>query len=501
MDTINISLNKLIHYGLRKNIITENDVDYCANRLIHLLKQEEFIKVEINQEDELTDILEAILEFATTQKIIVPDSITFSDIFDTEIMNCLMPRPSEVTRTFWNHYHKNYRAATDYFYQLSIDSNYIRKNRIEKNMAWKTTTDYGDMDITINLSKPEKDPLAIALSKSTPKNNYPKCLLCKENVGYYGNVLHPARSNHRIIKLLLNEEEWFLQYSPYVYYNEHCIILKDKHEPMLISRETFKRLLDFVSIFPHYFIGSNADLPIVGGSILDHDHYQGGNYEFAMAKANVIKTFDILDVEIGIVDWPLSVLRLKDKNKDKLIQLADCILKKWRDYSDESVDIYAHTFEQPHNTVTPIARFKDNKFELDLILRNNRTTKENPLGIFHPHEEHHHLKKENIGLIEVMGLAVLPARLVSEIKIVKNSILNRFDLDMIDEAKKHKIWVNDIKSRYVDINTNNIDEIIKKEISLKFSRILEQCGVFKRNNIGLNAFMRFIQSILQSNKS
>ncbi|MDF2699639.1 MAG: galT, partial [Haloplasmataceae bacterium] len=449
----------------------------------------------VNNNQTIVTILNEIIEYALHNKILEQDSIVLKDIFDTEIMNCLMPRPSEISHSFWELYHLNQKEATDYFYQLSVASNYIREDRIKKNIVWKTTTKYGEIDLTINLSKPEKDPVAIALSQNTPKKAYPKCVLCKENEGFYGNVNHPARANHRIMKLNLNEEDWYLQYSPYVYYNEHCIVLKDKHEPMKISRDTFKRLLQFISLFPHYFLGSNADLPIVGGSILDHDHYQGGNYEFAMAKAGLIQEFKINGVEAGIVNWPMSVIRLRDEKSDKLVLVAELILNKWRNYSDESVNIYAYTNYEPHNTITPIARYKNNKYELDLVLRNNLTTEKYPLGIYHPHQEHHHLKKENIGLIEVMGLAVLPARLETEMNLVKHCLLNDGDLNIIDDVKKHQEWANDIKTKYSDLNEGNIDDIIKNEIGFKFSEILEQCGVFKLNEVGLKAFVNFIDSL------
>ena len=368
-----------------------------------------------------------------------------------------------------------------------------------KNLSWKAKTKYGNLDITINLSKPEKDPKAIAMAKSLPSSNYPKCLLCQENVGYAGTLNHPARQNHRIIPLELTKEEWFLQYSPYVYYNEHCIVLKGAHEPMKISRLTFERLLEFVSQFKHYFLGSNADLPIVGGSILTHDHFQGGAYEFAMETAPILKTLNVLnyeDVEVGFVNWPLSVLRLKGESRERLVELGDIILNAWREYSDEALGIFASTDGTPHNTITPIARFKNGKYELDLVLRNNRTSDEHPDGIYHPHAHLHHLKKENIGLIEVMGLAVLPGRLKDELEIVKQALVAR-DSKMLEESglEKHLPWLNEMLGRYESVSNDEAMSIVETEVGQKFVEILECCGVYKLTDEGLEGIQRFINSI------
>ncbi len=409
-----------------------------------------------------------------------------------------MPRPSEVVKTFESYYAKDPKEATRYYYDLSKASNYIRLSRVAKNVSWKTTTKYGDLDITINLSKPEKDPKAIALAKSLPSSNYPKCLLCQENVGYAGTLNHPARQNHRIIPLELTDESWFLQYSPYVYYNEHCIVLKGDHEPMQISRLTFERLLQFVSQFKHYFLGSNADLPIVGGSILTHDHFQGGAYEFAMEQAPILKTLNVLnyqDVEVGFVQWPLSVLRLRGEDRDRLVELGDLILTAWRTYSDEALGIFSHTDEVPHNTITPIAHFKDEKFQLDLVLRNNITTSEHPLGVYHPHAKLHHIKKENIGLIEVLGLAILPSRLKEEMELLKDAILEKKEIRGIEALEKHADWVEEFLPKYETVNSENIEKILQIEIGLVFCQVLDDAGVFKRTEEGQAAFGRFIESL------
>ena len=402
-------------------------------------------------------------------------------------------------KTFEGLHAQNPKEATKYYYDLSKASNYIRVSRVAKNLSWKAATKYGDLDITINLSKPEKDPKAIAMAKSLPSSNYPKCLLCKENVGYAGTLNHPARQNHRIIPLELTEEEWFLQYSPYVYYNEHCIVLKGAHEPMKISRLTFERLLQFVEQFNHYFLGSNADLPIVGGSILTHDHFQGGAYEFAMGTAPILKTLNVLnyaDVEVGFVNWPLSVLRLKGESRERLVELGEIILNAWREYSDEALGIFASTDGVPHNTITPIARFKNGKYELDLVLRNNRTSDEHPDGIYHPHAHLHHLKKENIGLIEVMGLAVLPGRLKDELEVVKQALITR-DSKVLEEVglEKHLPWLNEMLARYESVSADEVMSIVETEVGQKFVEILECCGVYKLTDEGLEGIQRFINSI------
>lgn len=493
VDNINDTINELLAYGLKQELFYETDITYVSNRILHLLDVSDFSYWETEVEDEIQVILNKLLDVAYKKGILEENSVVYRDILDTAMMDCLMPRPSEVQHRFWELYHQDKENATDYFYALSRHSNYIRMDRISKNKKWQTNTNYGNIDITINLSKPEKDPKMIALAKETPKASYPKCLLCRENEGFYGNLHHPARSNHRLIKINLNEENWYLQYSPYVYYNEHCIVLKEQHEPMKISKDTFKRLLDFVSLFPHYFLGSNADLPIVGGSILSHDHFQGGHYVFPMMKQEEIYQTNYQNISVGILDWPMSVLHLKGENKDDLINLSNLFLDRWRNYTDETVDVYAYTTE-PHNTITPIVRYTD-QYEVFLVLRNNRTSEKYPLGIFHPHEEHHHIKKENIGLIEVMGLAVLPARLDEEMNILKDYLLNNKDIAKEEAIKKHAVWAEGLKAKY-QLAEENIDKILQDEIGLTFTDILEQCGVFKRDEKGLNAFKKFIHSCI-----
>ncbi len=498
---INYEINRLIQFGLAHHMIEEADVLYAANKIIDLLKVPSFEYESVEGEDleNPSTILEGILDYAVKQGVLECDSIDHRDLFDTKIMDCLMPRPSEVVKTFESYYAKDPKEATRYYYDLSKASNYIRLSRVAKNVSWKTTTKYGDLDITINLSKPEKDPKAIALAKSLTSFNYPKCLLCQENVGYAGTLNHPARQNHRIIPLELTDESWFLQYSPYVYYNEHCIVLKGDHEPMQISRLTFERLLQFVSQFKHYFLGSNADLPIVGGSILTHDHFQGGAYEFAMEQAPILKTLNVLnyqDVEVGFVQWPLSVLRLRGEDRDRLVELGDLILTAWRTYSDEALGIFSHTDGVPHNTITPIARFKDGKYELDLVLRNNRTSDEHPDGIYHPHAHLHHLKKENIGLIEVMGLAVLPGRLLHELDVVKQALVRR-DPNVLVAAglEKHLPWLKEMLAAYASVTAEEAMDLIHDEVGQKFVEILECCGVYKLTDEGLDGVQRFINHI------
>lgn len=496
---INHEINRLINFALKKSLITEADKIYSTNMLLGLLNLNEFETEEINEDLATpTPILENILDYAAENKMI-ENTVTERDLFDTNIMNCVMPRPSEVINKFNEILSKSPENATDYYYNLSIASNYIRKDRIDKNIIWKATTEYGDLDITINLSKPEKDPRDIAKAKLVKSSSYPKCLLCKENEGFYGTMNHPARQTHRIIPLKFRDESWFLQYSPYTYYNEHCIILNGNHVPMKITRNTFDNLLSFTDILPHYFAGSNADLPIVGGSILSHDHYQGGHYTFAMEEAPIEKTYSINEysnIEIGKVKWPMSVIRISGDNKNELVDLADHILTVWRNYSDESVDILSHTGDEPHNTITPIGRKRNGKYELDLVLRNNRTSKEHPLGIFHPHSEVHHIKKENIGLIEVMGLAVLPARLKEELTLLKNYLLsNTKDISKDEVVAKHSDWYNYIIEKYSYINENNAEDILRKEVGLKFLEVLNHAGVFKRDSEGSAGFDRFINTL------
>ena len=441
--------------------------------------------------------LAELLDYAVS-KGLTEDSVVYRDLFDTKLMGALMPRPSEVTDKFNELYSVSPKAATDYFYKLSQDSDYIRRYRVEKDIKWVTATEYGDLDITINLSKPEKDPKAIAAAKNAPQAGYPKCMLCRECEGYAGRVNFPARQNHRVIPVRINGRDWCFQYSPYVYYNEHCIVFNSLHTPMAINRDTFKKLLDFVRQFPHYFVGSNADLPIVGGSILSHDHFQGGNYTFAMAKAPVERplVFDgFEDVKAGIVKWPMSVIRTSSEDPERLTELADKILKAWRGYTDESAFIFAETDGEPHNTITPIARKKDGLYELDLVLRNNITTKEHPLGVYHPHAELHHIKKENIGLIEVMGLAVLPSRLKGEMAALEQAMLENRDISSDEQLAKHAEWAEDIKKRHPDINSGNISGMIRDEIGHVFAKVLEHAGVYKRTPEGTAAFIRFAESV------
>lgn len=508
MIDIYMEISRLVEYGLATGLITELDKVYTTNALLELFQLDEYIEQEGNTailSDEeiengnvLEDILKNMLDYAYEQGIMTEDSIVYRDLFDTKIMNVLMPRPSEVIGKFQSLYMDSPKLATDYYYKLSKDSDYIRRYRIKKDVKWVTQTEYGDMDITINLSKPEKDPKAIAAAKLVKQSGYPKCLLCKENEGYAGRVNHPARQNHRIIPVTINKQQWGFQYSPYVYYNEHCIVFNSEHTPMKIEKDTFRKLFDFVKMFPHYFVGSNADLPIVGGSILTHDHFQGGNYEFAMAKAKIEEYFTVKgyeDVEAGIVKWPMSVIRTRSKDEARLIELGDHILNQWRNYTDETAFIYAYTDGEPHNTITPIARKVGDTYELDLVLRNNITTKEHPLGVYHPHAELHHIKKENIGLIEVMGLAVLPSRLLEEMDLLKEYILLGKDIASNDILLKHYEWVKEFTAKYKDINENNIQGIIEEEIGLVFAKVLEHAGVYKRTSEGKEAFMRFINSL------
>ena len=499
---IQTDIRKLVAYGVQTGLVPKEDVIFTTNKLLELFKLDELEESseEITmQTEELEAVLGRMMDYAYEQGIMTENSIVYRDLFDTKIMSMLMPRPSEVIGKFKELYEKESpQAATDYYYKLSCDSDYIRRYRICKDMKWVTPTKYGDLDITINLSKPEKDPKAIAAAKNAKQSGYPKCLLCRENEGYAGRVNHPARQNHRIIPVTINDSQWGFQYSPYVYYNEHCIVFNSLHVPMKIERATFCKLFDFVKQFPHYFVGSNADLPIVGGSILSHDHFQGGHYEFAMAKAPIDRTFTVKgfeDVDAGIVNWPMSVIRLSGEDTDRIIELADVILKKWRGYTDEDAFVFAETDGEPHNTITPIARKRGEKFELDLVLRNNITTEEHPLGVYHPHAKLHHIKKENIGLIEVMGLAVLPARLKSEMAELKEAILKGADLRANEVLEKHADWVEEFALKYEKIDASNIDEIVEKEIGLVFMEVLEDAGVYKRTAEGQKAFDRFVECL------
>ena len=446
---------------------------------------------------DLEETLNELLDEAVKRGLI-EDSVVYRDLFDTRLMNCLMPRPAQVQKEFWDKYQNSPQEATDYFYKLSQDSNYIRRYRVKKDQKWKVDSPYGEIDITINLSKPEKDPKAIAAAKNAKASSYPKCLLCPENEGYAGRVNHPARQNHRIIPITINDTPWGFQYSPYVYYNEHCIVFNSKHTPMKIERNTFIKLFDFVKLFPHYFLGSNADLPIVGGSILSHDHFQGGHYTFAMAKAPIEIPVEIPgyeDVEAGIVKWPLSVIRIRHKDEKRLIKLADHILGCWRGYTDEEAFIYANTDGEPHNTITPIARKRDGLFELDLTLRNNITTEEHPLGVYHPHAEYHHIKKENIGLIEVMGLAVLPSRLKEELEILADYLVQKKDIRSNEKIAKHADWADTFCKKYDGITEENVMDILKKEVGEVFVHVLEDAGVYKCTEKGREAFLRFVKTL------
>lgn len=504
-------IQQLVEYGLACGLIEKEDGIYVQNQLLELFGLDEYIEANVEEGSKetveqdnlaesfnLEEILSSMLDYAAEVGLFPENTVTYRDLFDTKIMNILTPRPSEVIRKFNELYAVSPREATDYYYKLSQNTDYIRTYRTCKDRKWVTKTPMGDLDITINLSKPEKDPKEIAAAKTAKQSGYPKCLLCYENVGYAGRVNHPARQNHRIIPLTMNDQEWGLQYSPYVYYNEHCIVFQKNHVPMKIEKATFRKLFDFVKVFPHYFIGSNADLPIVGGSILTHDHFQGGNYEFAMAKAPVERSLQIggfEDVKVGIVAWPMSVIRIQSTEADRLIELGDKILTAWRGYSDEAVEIQAFTGEEPHNTITPIARKVGEYFELDLVLRNNRTTAEHPLGIYHPHSELHHIKKENIGLIEVMGLAVLPSRLKEEIELLSTYLTEGKSVIEHELLVKHAHWVEEFIGNYPEINQDNVSEILQDEIGKVFYQVLEHAGVFKRNEEGQNAFIRFIEQL------
>ncbi len=492
---LNDGIKRLVEYGIRTGLITEEERIYATNLLLDVFHEEEYVEPEgSGGSEDLEDILKDLLDEAVRRGILT-DSIVYRDLFDTRLMNCLVPRPSQVRHIFAEKYAVSPQEATDYFYKLSQDSDYIRRYRIKKDIRWKTPSPYGEVDISINLSKPEKDPKAIAAARNMKASAYPKCLLCAENEGYAGRVNHPARLNHRIIPVTINDSAWGFQYSPYVYYNEHCIVFNQVHTPMKIERNTFIKLFDFVKQFPHYFLGSNADLPIVGGSILSHDHFQGGHYTFAMEKASVEKTFTIPgyeDCEAGIVKWPLSVIRIRHADPDRLVDLASHILDQWRGYTDEAAFIFAETDGEPHNTITPIARTRGGLFELDLCLRNNITTKERPLGVYHPRAEYHHIKKENIGLIEVMGLAILPARLKEEMEILKDYILSGKDIRSCEQIEKHADWAEAFLGRYGSVTEENVGDILRYEVGQVFVHVLEDAGVFKCTPEGREAFERFV---------
>ena len=486
------AVKALVKYALDKGLIEEGEQIWAQNVILDAVKADDVPEVEVAEGAELAEILDALTENAFQRGALAENSVVYRDLFDTEIMGRLTPRPAQVRARFAALRDVSPEAATDWYYRFSEDTNYIRRDRIRKDMQWKAATEYGDLDITINLSKPEKDPKAIAAARNLPAAAYPMCQLCAENEGYAGRVNHPARQNHRIVPIQINGSEWFLQYSPYVYYNEHCICFNRQHTPMKIDRACFDKLLDFVGQFPHYFVGSNADLPIVGGSILAHDHFQGGRYEFAMAKAPVetpVSFPGFEEVEAGIVKWPMSVIRLSSADPKRLADLAERILAAWRGYSDESAFIFAETEGEKHNTITPIARRRGENYELDLVLRNNITTPEHPLGVFHPHAELHHIKKENIGLIEVMGLAVLPARLKAELQEVADCLAAGREVEGI-----HADWVKSFRDNY-RFTADNALNIVEAETGKVFARVLEHAGVYKRTPEGKEAFLRFIESV------
>ena len=491
-------IDSLVSYAMNTGLAEPCDHMVLVNRLLDLLGLDAYTPSEEPQSEDLEEILGAMLDFAV-QKGLCDDNITARDLFDTRIMGALTPMPREVIRTFREKYAKNPVEATDWYYKFSCDTDYIRRYRIAKDMRWKYAGEYGEMDITINLSKPEKDPKAIAAAKNAPQSSYPKCQLCAENEGYAGRMNHPARENHRIIPITVCGESWCLQYSPYVYYNEHCIVFNSKHIPMKIDRSAFEKLLSFVTEFPHYFVGSNADLPIVGGSILSHEHFQGGHYTFAMETAPVetqVKFAGFEDISAGIVKWPMSVLRLTGNDPQQLTELADKILGCWRGYSDETVGVVAFSDGEPHNTITPIARRRGEAYELDLVLRCNITTNEHPLGVFHPHADKHHIKKENIGLIEVMGLAVLPSRLKSELTALAEAVVAGKDIAEDEMLAKHGPWVEELKKQHTFTAENAMD-IILQETGKVFAAVLEDAGVYKRNAEGQAAFLRFVDAVNQ----
>lgn len=492
------AIKKLVQYGISTGLTPESERVYTTNLLLDIMKEDNYEDVPCDLENiNLEDVLAELLDEAVKRGLI-GDSITYRDLLDTKLMNCLMPRPSQVQAEFWDKYKISPEAATDYYYKLSQDSDYIRRYRIKKDRKWTVDTEYGTLDITINLSKPEKDPKAIAAAGKAKSVSYPKCQLCMENEGYAGRTNHPARENHRIIPITIQGKKWGFQYSPYVYYNEHCIVFNGEHVPMKIDRTAFAKLFDFIKLFPHYFLGSNADLPIVGGSILSHDHFQGGNYTFAMAKAPVIEQFQVKgyeDVAAGIVKWPLSVIRLQSRDSERIIDLAEHILGKWRGYTDKDAFIFAETDGTPHNTITPIARKHGDLFELDLTLRNNITTEEHPLGVFHPHSKLHHIKKENIGLIEVMGLAVLPARLKGEMELLRQYILEGKDIRSNEQIAKHADWADEFLPAYTNISADNINHILEQEIGKVFCQVLEDAGVYKNTEEGRKAFRRFLETL------
>ena len=489
-------IDSLISYAMNTGLAMPEDHMVLQNRLLEALGKDEYIPSHEEQIEDLEQILKGLLDYACANGL-CEDNITARDLFDTKLMGLLTPMPREVIRTFREKFADSAEAATDYYYKLSCDSDYIRRYRIAKDMRWKYASDYGDLDITINLSKPEKDPKAIAAAKNAPQSSYPKCMLCVENEGYAGRMNHPARQNHRVVPVTVAGEQWCMQFSPYVYYNEHCIVFNQKHTPMKIDRSAFEKLLDFVGTFPHYFVGSNADLPIVGGSILSHEHFQGGHYTFAMETAPVDQQLHFAgydDIQAGIVKWPMSVIRLDGEDPVRIADLADRILAAWRSYSDPECTIYAETDGEPHNTITPIARRRGKLYELDLVLRNNLTTEEHPLGVFHPHADKHHIKKENIGLIEVMGLAVLPSRLKGELTALAEAVAAGKDIRDDEVLGKHADWVDELKQQYTFTPDNALD-LILKETGKVFAQVLEDAGVYKNTPEGRAGFNRFVAAV------
>lgn len=495
-------VSELVEYAKRKKLVVDEDYAYTVSRLMEILCLSEVELEEVTEERELSEILSDICDYAYESGVMENDSVTYRDLFDTKIMGALTPPPSAIIRRFKEDYAKSPSLATDNYYALSCDSNYIRTDRIKRDLKWQYESEYGEIDITVNLSKPEKDPKAIAAAKLLPQTDYPKCALCHENEGFAGTLSKAARQTLRQIPFEMGAEKWYLQYSPYVYYNEHCIALSAEHRPMKIDRSTFEKLLGFVTEFPHYFIGSNADLKIVGGSILSHDHMQGGRYVFAMERAEIeipLAFSEYPDVSGGIVKWPMSVIRLSSLSKDSLIALASEILNAWRKYTDESACIYAETDGEPHNTITPIARRRGESYELDLVLRNNLTTEEHPLGLYHPHADKHNIKKENIGLIEVMGLAVLPARLKSEIEAMKEKLVCAETFLGDEKTEKHAEWLLSFKDKY-DFNKENTEEILRAEIGRTFVEVLRDAGVYKDTEEGRKAFLKFLNTLGIVNK-
>lgn len=495
----NEAITALVNYALEKELIEQEEKVWAVNRILEVMQADSFSWEESakGKEAGLTEILDTLIDDAYERGVLEENSVVYRDLFDTKLMGSLTPRPVQVMKKFQQLQEESSQRATDWYYQFSQDTNYIRKDRVAKDIRWKTETEYGEIDISINQSKPEKDPKAIAAARNQPASDYPRCMLCEENVGYAGRLNYPARQNHRIVPVTINNTDWYLQYSPYVYYNEHCICFNKVHTPMKIDKACFAKLLDFVRQFPHYFVGSNADLPIVGGSILAHDHFQGGHFTFAMERAPIeteISFEGYEDVKAGIVKWPMSVIRLQGKNADSIVNAADHILTSWRAYTDEDAFIFSETDGEPHNTITPIARMRDGKYELDLVLRNNITTKEAPWGVYHPSADLHHIKKENIGLIEVMGLAVLPARLKKEMSDLADAILNHKDIRADEILEKHADWVDEWIGNYT-ITPENIMDIIHDEISKVFVKVLECAGVYKRTEDGQKAFMRFVESL------